>query len=349
MIVLTLVVAIAACNKPADEQPLGTTDVPQDGAAEGTESAEQLLAQASEKAREGNLDEATELLRKAQALDPSNDQLKFMLLSVLQAQGMRLAGSDRKAAGQHFYEAATLAKELLDALPNMSSQQRMPLAVAIYNAACAYSVDDQVDKALVALDEAFAAGFDDFEQVARDGDFDAIRENEEFQALIAKHREAFRERLVAELTEEMAAHESYAFDFALPSTEGETITKNDFKGKVLIADIWGTWCPPCRAEIPHFVKLRDEYGAQGLEIVGLNYERGGDDAAKVQKITSFMEEEGMNYVCVLGDEATRAQVPNFRGFPTTLFIDKSGDVRLTLVGLQPYDKLEAIVQLLLEE
>ena len=43
------------------------------------------------------------------------------------------------------------------------------------------------------------------------------------------------------------------------------------------------------------------------------------------------------------------QVPNFRGYPTTVFIDRSGDVRLTLVGLQPYDKLEAVVKVLLEE
>ena len=73
-----------------------------------------------------------------------------------------------------------------------------------------------------------------------------------------------------------------------------------------------------------------------------------DKEAAVEKIKKFREEQGMNYECVIGDEATRSQVPNFRGYPTTVLIDRTGAVRMTFVGMQPYERLEAAVNLLLE-
>ncbi len=81
----------------------------------------------------------------------------------------------------------------------------------------------------------------------------------------------------------------------------------------------------------------------------MNYERGGDVESQIEKIKKFIEEYEMNYTCAIGDKETREQVPNFRGYPTTVIIDRQGEVRLTLVGLQPYDKLEAVVKALLDE
>ena len=83
-------------------------------------------------------------------------------------------------------------------------------------------------------------------------------------------------------------------------------------------------------------------------MVGLNYERGeGDEIVRV--IKDFMTENKMNYTCLIGDPETRKQVPNFRGFPTTLFIDQTGKVRLQFVGLHSYSTLEAVVTKLLNE
>ena len=62
-----------------------------------------------------------------------------------------------------------------------------------------------------------------------------------------------------------------------------------------------------------------------------------------------MKTNEMNYPCAIGDDATMAQVPNLEGFPTTLFIDRAGKVRLKLVGLQPLETLESAVNLLLSE
>lgn len=150
--------------------------------------------------------------------------------------------------------------------------------------------------------------------------------------------------------EDATAHtNSYEFDFSLPSTEGETVAKEDFAGRVLIVDIWGTWCPPCRAEVPHFVELQQEYEDQGLSIVGINYEGASSDEEAIGAIAEFTAEVPVNYPLLLGDEATQEQVPQFSGYPTTLFIDRTGKVRMTVLGARPKGELEAIVKILLAE
>lgn len=154
--------------------------------------------------------------------------------------------------------------------------------------------------------------------------------------------------LESEVKQDIAAQEPFEFDFDLLSTAGQTVKLADFKGKVLIVDFWGTWCPPCRQEIPHFVELLKNHRGAGLEIVGINYERG-DPAEFNELINTFAKENSVTYPCLLGDKATQNRVPNLEGFPTTLFIDRSGKVRLQIVGYHPYDHLEIIVQTLLSE
>ena len=97
-----------------------------------------------------------------------------------------------------------------------------------------------------------------------------------------------------------------------------------------------------------FVKLQEKFGDKGLQIVGLNYEMR-DKEESIKQIRDFQKDQKMNYTCLLGDDATREQVPGFQGYPTTLFIDRTGKVRLQYVGLHPYATLEATVSALLEE
>ena len=142
---------------------------------------------------------------------------------------------------------------------------------------------------------------------------------------------------------------SFPFDFELKDTDDKTVTLADYKGKVTIVNVWGTWCPPCRKEIPHFVDLYKEFKDKGLEIVGINCnEQGSRDQVK-KKIKDFAKENKIEYKCVLNDEKTEDKIPGFQGYPTTLFLDRTGKVRLMLVGYTPKAKLEAIITTLLAE
>ena len=166
---------------------------------------------------------------------------------------------------------------------------------------------------------------------------------------IREQAELARVQMGKEIDNLLANNQPFDFNFELTDTDAKPITKAEFAGKVLIVDIWGTWCPPCRAEIPHFVKLQKTYEEAGLVIVGLNQENADDQEAAVKLVQNFREQNEMNYRCALLNDETIAQVPEFRGFPTTIFFDRTGKVRAKVVGLHEYEYLERIVRKLLDE
>jgi len=254
-----------------------------------------------------------------------------------------------------FIEAAGFMRKLRTAHPDLNLGEKQALANALYNEACAFNLQGQADKSLASLRESADAGFSDVKNLDQDKDLASLHDRPEFKAIrddMAKSAVVAAEEAgklaQAEVKELLAKGESFAFDFQLTDLDDQPVKLADFKGKVLIVDFWGTWCPPCRMEIPHFVELKNKYGKDGLEIVGLNYERV--DAALVKEtIKRFAVENSINYRCAVGDPATQQKVPNLEGFPTTLFIDRTGKVRLKVVGYHPMAKLEAIVSLLLAE
>jgi thiol-disulfide isomerase/thioredoxin len=151
-----------------------------------------------------------------------------------------------------------------------------------------------------------------------------------------------------DVARDMAKTIPFEFDFQLRDISGEWLRKSDFRGKVLIVDIWGTWCPPCREEIPHFIALHERYREAGLEIVGLNKENGSPEA-QAQKVREFRNNFGIPYRCAIITERVMSQVPDFDGFPTTLFFDKQGKMRLMYVGYHEARELQAAVENLLAE
>lgn len=211
-------------------------------------------------------------------------------------------------------------------------------AYAHYYAACSYSKLDRTDDALKHLGTAMESGFRDFDTIEGDTDLAAIKDSGEFKALLAKYRKIEEERL-------------QKFDFALTTLDGKPIAKKDFLGKVLVVDVWGTWCPPCKKEVPHFVELMKKYREKGLQIVGLNWEErvSPDKERQVEIVKKFIEDNDVNYPCALVTDEVLETIPDFGAFPTTLFIDHRGAVRKKLVGYHSYEDLEEIVKPLLAE
>ncbi len=190
--------------------------------------------------------------------------------------------------------------------------------MALYNDACSYAIDGKTDKAMESLNAAVEAGLNDTEMLASDTELDSLRDEPKFQELMKQVHEQKLVQAKEQARQMLAENQPFPFDFkALPKVEGGKVSLEDYKGKVRIVDIWGTWCPPCRMEIPHFVDLKKEYGDEGLEIIGINYERVPDEEVQ-STIESYAKETGINYPLVIGDEDTRSQIPDFEGFPTTL-------------------------------
>lgn len=327
------------------------------------DTADDLALKANVAAQRNDLDGAKGFAEQALKLDPKHRQSLMLYGAITQFQAGRMAQADRDGSKPVYYDSAKRLRVLRDEYKgDLNPNERGMISQALYNEACTYAIDGKADEAMAALKEAeevgfFTLGLMNVQTFREDKELDSLRDRDDFKALAAtvaaKADEAEKEALAAALgatKQKLADFQSFPFDFDLTTIDGKPLKLADLKGKVTIVDIWGTWCPPCRAEIPEFVDLQSRYGDKGLQIVGINYERVAEEKMK-ETIAAFAEEFKINYPLAIGDGATRDQVPDFEGFPTTLFIDREGKVRMKQVGFDPSMKaeLEAIVQNLLAE
>ncbi len=108
-------------------------------------------------------------------------------------------------------------------------------------------------------------------------------------------------------------------DFEIELIDGETVTLSGYRGEVVLLNFWGTWCPPCRAEMPSLQRSWEEYKDQGVTFLGVAIY---DEKADVEK---FAEAYGITYplgVDILGDLTVDYKVTSF---PTTFLIDREGN------------------------
>lgn len=143
-----------------------------------------------------------------------------------------------------------------------------------------------------------------------------------------------------------------AYDFELKDQYGNTHRLEDYRGKVIFLNFWGTWCPPCRAEMPDIQKLYEEYSAQGDEaevvILGAAAPEMGQEG-DISSITQFMEENGYNYPVLMDENWEMFNWYGITSFPTTFMIDKEGNVYGYVTGQMSEDIMRSIIRQTLGE
>lgn len=117
--------------------------------------------------------------------------------------------------------------------------------------------------------------------------------------------------------------------------DGSKTKLSDHKGKVVILNLWGIWCGPCRDEMPHLAAMQKQYGEKGLEVFGLNVGDHDGNAEPVENIKRFAEQSKIDYTLA------RIEAPMINSFylfskqqvvPQTLLVDREGHVRGLFVG-----------------
>ena len=142
-------------------------------------------------------------------------------------------------------------------------------------------------------------------------------------------------------TEVTRADTATPFQFAFRDVDGALVRSDDarFRGKVVVVDAFGTWCPTCHEAAPLLVSLYTTRHARGLEVVGLAYEVSGDSAVDGALVRRYREKFGIPFPLLLAGTndvdaaaATLPQLEGFTAFPTTIFIGRDGRVRQVHAG-----------------
>ncbi|MCH7566813.1 MAG: TlpA family protein disulfide reductase [Nitrospirae bacterium] len=117
-------------------------------------------------------------------------------------------------------------------------------------------------------------------------------------------------------------------DFTLETLQGETVTLSDLRGKAVVVNLWASWCPPCRAEMPALQAAYEADRERGLEIVAVDmtYQDSEEDAQR------FAKDFGLTFTIALDCDGMVARQYLLRALPSTFFVGPDGVIRKVVIG-----------------
>ncbi len=123
-----------------------------------------------------------------------------------------------------------------------------------------------------------------------------------------------------------AGRNGSAVEFTLNDFAGKSIHLSDYRGKPVLVNLWASWCPPCRAEMPDLIKFYNAHQADGLVLLAVNSE---DDANAAQQ---FVREKQMAFPVLYDPGGTVSRIMGSNGLPSTYMLDRNGNLRFSWTG-----------------
>lgn len=148
-----------------------------------------------------------------------------------------------------------------------------------------------------------------------------------------------------------AAETGKAVDFTF-EMNGKIVKFSEYtKGQVVFLNFWGTWCPPCRKEIPDIIEIAKELNNKDFIVIGVPSEKG-NLASSVEKVEKFVETNKLNYINIVMEQKTQALKQGYmkaannplQYVPTTIIIDKKGNIHKVIVGMQSKEGFMAAIK-----
>jgi peroxiredoxin len=132
-------------------------------------------------------------------------------------------------------------------------------------------------------------------------------------------------------------------EFQLNTLDGKSVKLSDYKGKVVLLNVWASWCEPCRQEMPDIQKAYETYKDQGLVVLGANLRENN------VSVQGFVENMGLTFPILMDKDGNLAtQTYKVKPIPTSFFIDKNGVLRQKAEMPMPYSFIEENVKALLD-
>jgi cytochrome c biogenesis protein CcmG/thiol:disulfide interchange protein DsbE len=145
------------------------------------------------------------------------------------------------------------------------------------------------------------------------------------------------------VADSMAGQGKAAPDFVLKDLAGRPVRLSDLRGQVVLVNLWATWCPPCRVEMPDLAALYQAHQAEEFIILGV------DDQERKETVSEFLAQNPLPYPILLDPDSRVARAYGVSFLPASFLIDRRGVLRTTLPGQSTRVRLEAAIKPLLAE
>jgi peroxiredoxin len=120
--------------------------------------------------------------------------------------------------------------------------------------------------------------------------------------------------------------------FALPARDGATVSLSQYKGQVVMINFWASWCGPCRQEMPLLDDIYKKYGKMGFTLIGVNVEPDRKAAE------SWLKQTPVTFPVLFDTKSEVSRLYSVSGMPTTVFIDRKGNLREVHQSYKPGDE-----------
>ena len=223
------------------------------------------------------------------------------------------------------------------------------LAQPMIEMAQGYAEQQKADLAYQSIESAVKCGYGDYRDLADEEWFKSLGDSATANRWMQSFDVTYQNAVNAWSQQVVREFQGANFEFSLRDVDGSTVTKQDYAGKVLVVDLWATWCPPCRKGIPDFIKLQQKYRRNGVAVLGISMDAPETPDDTLTTVRNFVEAQNVNYDIALGDTTIASQLAGKMALPTTVFYDRDGRVRYIARGFHDYKKVEAITKILLNE
>jgi cytochrome c biogenesis protein CcmG/thiol:disulfide interchange protein DsbE len=117
-------------------------------------------------------------------------------------------------------------------------------------------------------------------------------------------------------------------DFTLNTPAGNTFTLSELRGQAVLLNLWASWCPPCRAEMPTIEKIYNEYKNRGFIVLAVDMTYQDNTA----NIAPFVQKYSLTYPILLEETGNVASLYQLRSLPSSYFIDRTGIIQKVIIG-----------------
>jgi len=132
---------------------------------------------------------------------------------------------------------------------------------------------------------------------------------------------------------------SPAPEFSLPSRDGDSVSLQELKGQVVMLNFWASWCGPCRQEMPLLDQMHRRYSSLGFTLLGVNVEASTQDAER------WLAQTPVSFPVLFDTNNEVSRLYDVNAMPSTVFIDRQGNVRYLHRGYKPGDESEYLNQI----